>query len=179
MLEELASKHKLWLSFLHKFGCDNSIAEDMVQDMYIRLHERVKDVDKILVNGSIKTYFVYVVLRNMYISHIRKDKSVMFPYLDFDIQDSSENVSDKELESSYFYYLKDKLQETLKTLSRHERLMYDLHFVKGKTQREIARESGAGLSHVNNTCKNIKRVLRAALMEDLEDYYNEDYNLKF
>lgn len=179
MLEILAEKHNLWLKFLNNLGCDNSFAEDLVQEMYIRLNDRLDDIDKIINDRGLNTYFVYIVLRNMYISHLRKNRAHIYPYLEYDVADTSCSAVEAEMESAYFTYLNDKLKDAVNSLSQHERIMYDLHFVKGKPQREIARDSKVGLSSVNNTCKNIKRVLRIALLEDLEDYYNEEYHLKY
>lgn len=181
MLDRLSKKHNLWLKMLINLGCDNDIAEDIVQEMYIRLHDRVDDIDRILINDEINTYFVYITLRNLFISHIRStNKLTIYPLIDgLEFEQHTEDVGYHEMESAYFTYLHDKIKDVLKTFDAQERLIYDFHFVKGQSLRKIHRESGVGKTSINNTYKNIKRKLRNALMEDLEDYYNEDFNIKF
>lgn len=179
MLERLAKKHNLWLKMLNNLDCDNSIAEDIVQEMYIRLHEHVDKLEDILINDDINTYFVYITLRNMYISHIRSKKMTMYPIIsDYNLADESLGIDYYEMESSYFYYLKDKLKDALMTFNAQERQIYELHYIKGQSQRKISRESEVSLNKIQTINKNIKRKLRIALLEDVQDYYNEDFNFK-
>ena len=41
-LEKLAAKHKDWLRTVKSFGCPQEIAEDVVQEMYIRINRLIK-----------------------------------------------------------------------------------------------------------------------------------------
>lgn len=178
VLEKLAENHKLWLKILAKIGCPNHLAEDIVQDFYIKVYEKPEYHHEIIKHDKVNSYYIYAILRNMFVSHIRTGKKHMYPYIDWDVPDDSDDINDLELECSYLDYLKDRISETLEKLSRPERQLYYLHFVKGYSQRQISRETGEGLRGINNTCLNIKRVLRAALFEDAQDFYNQDYNFK-
>ena len=51
------------------FGADQELAQDIVQEMYVRLYKYVEDAEKIMYNKKeVNTFFVYVTLRNMYTS---------------------------------------------------------------------------------------------------------------
>ena len=51
------------------FGADQELAQDIVQEMYVRLYKYVDDAEKIMYNETeVNTFFVYVTLRNMYTS---------------------------------------------------------------------------------------------------------------
>jgi RNA polymerase sigma factor (sigma-70 family) len=51
------------------FGADQELAQDIVQEMYVRLYKYVEDAEKIMYNEKeVNTFFVYVTLRNMYTS---------------------------------------------------------------------------------------------------------------
>lgn len=41
-LEKIASKHKYWINIVKGFGCNQGIAEDIVQEAYIKLHYRLE-----------------------------------------------------------------------------------------------------------------------------------------
>ena len=49
------------------FGADQELAQDIVQEMYVRLYKYVDEAEKIMYNETeVNTFFVYVTLRNMY-----------------------------------------------------------------------------------------------------------------
>ena len=53
MLEKLAKHHDLWIKMLINLGCDLDTAKDIVQNMYLRLHNLVKDEDRIMYNDDV------------------------------------------------------------------------------------------------------------------------------
>ena len=180
MLEKLAEKHRMWISMLLKLGCHKDIAEDLVQEMYIKINNNVDSLGKILYNDEINRYFVWVVLRNLYISHIRNSKKVtIYPIIDTDggIEEFSYE-NNEVLESTYFTYLTDKLNDIVDSFeSRYDKVLYEQHILKGRKIAHIARESGVEKHSMYVRTKHIKRALKEALLEDLEDYYNKDYKI--
>lgn len=51
------------------FGCEVDQANELVQEMYIRLHRYVENPEKITYkNDQINTFYIYVTLRNLYLS---------------------------------------------------------------------------------------------------------------
>ncbi len=85
MLEKLAVHHTLWIKMLVNMGCNVETAKDLVQDMYIRLHELVKEPKKIMYKDDVNRYYVWTTLRNMYFSHLRKsNKSIFYRMLEND-----------------------------------------------------------------------------------------------
>lgn len=184
MLDKLAENHNLWLKILHKIGCPNQIAEDIVQEFYIKVFEKPHCHPKIINHEGINTYYIYAILRNMYLSHIRLGKRFMFPYIEWDIVEAitpSEedlDIENLELEDVYLLYLKDKIDDVLESLTMDERQLYELHFAKGISQRKISRDSGVSLNFINNTMLRIKGIFRSALFEDAQDFYNQDYTFR-
>jgi DNA-directed RNA polymerase specialized sigma24 family protein len=51
MLEKLAVHQELWIKMLVNLGCKIDVAEDLVQDMYLRMHRLVKDESRNYVQG--------------------------------------------------------------------------------------------------------------------------------
>ena len=69
ILEILSKKHNEWLRMAMSFGADRDTAQDLVQDMYLRMHKYVENPERIMYNeDEVNTYFVFVVLRNLYVS---------------------------------------------------------------------------------------------------------------
>src|SRR6056300_769404 len=71
MLELLASKHNVWLNMVMSFGCDYQTAQDIVQNMYLRMHKYVKDEQRIMYNNEeVNRFFIYVTLKNMWKTYL-------------------------------------------------------------------------------------------------------------
>ena len=46
ILEKISKYHKKWIEILTALGCNKVLAEDLVQEMYIKVHQYVKDHKK-------------------------------------------------------------------------------------------------------------------------------------
>ena len=70
VIDLLAQKHNDWIHMAKSFKINDDQANEIVQEMYIRLNDYVKDVNKILYkDNEINTFYVYVTMRNIYYSN--------------------------------------------------------------------------------------------------------------
>jgi RNA polymerase sigma factor (sigma-70 family) len=176
MLDRLAKHHDLWVKMLINLGCDKTDADDLVQDMYIRLYDLVKDESRIFYNDDINKYFVYKVLRNMYFSYLKDGYSNVFPtneIFDDKYEDGLDEILD---ENAYFEFLIDSIDDMVKDWSTYDKKLFDLYFIRGLSLRKISKGTNIGLSSIHNSILNYKEKLRDVLLEDLEDYFNGDYS---
>lgn len=65
MLEELAKKDQKWREIAFKICKDRMLADDIVQDMYIKLAEHKKQIND---------FYVIIVMRNLFLDYIKKEK---------------------------------------------------------------------------------------------------------
>lgn len=79
ILDILSEKHIMWVRYVKSFGCQEDIAEDYVQEMYIKLYDynNRKENDLMYNESEINYYFVYVTLKNMYNDSIRKSNKII------------------------------------------------------------------------------------------------------
>jgi RNA polymerase sigma factor (sigma-70 family) len=176
MLDRLAKHHDLWVKMLINLGCDKTDADDLVQDMYIRLYDLVKDESRIFYNDDVNKYFVYKVLRNMYFSYLKDGYSNVFPtneIFDDKYEDGLDEILD---ENAYFEFLIDSIDDMVKDWSTYDKKLFDLYFIRGLSLRKISKGTNIGLSSIHNSILNYKEKLRDVLLEDLEDYFNGDYS---
>ena len=74
----LAKKHKTWIDVVSSFGCDKTIAEDIVQEMYIKVLPKIENgLDIIYYDNDINYYYIYKVLKTLFIDLKRKGKNIM------------------------------------------------------------------------------------------------------
>ena len=85
ILDVLFLKHSTWLKYVKSFGCPDDIAEDYVQEMYIKIYNysQIKNNDLMYDGEEINFFFIYVTLKNMYLDDFRKNKKkiVVYPVL--------------------------------------------------------------------------------------------------
>ena len=182
MLKKLSVHHDLWIKMLLNLGCEMSLAEDLVQDMYIRLHDLVKDESRVMYGEDINKYFVYITIRNLYYQHLKV--SNRYDFCEF-VDDNS------EVEAEYNYerdYAADNLLESIKdvvsTWNVYNKKLFELYFgiritkndvklTKGKSLREIAKGSGISAGSVFHSIKNFKILLNDELGDEFEGYFSK------
>ena len=174
MLEKLAVHHILWIKMLVNLGCKVEDAQDIVQDMYLRLHRLIKDPGKIMYGDDVNRYYVWTTLRNMYFSKIKKDRAnVFYELLD---SDEVESIDYDILEDKAFADITKKIDNITSKWGVYDRRLFELYFIKGLSLRAISKGSRIGLTSIHTSVLNYKRILRANLSEDLMDYFNQDFN---
>ena len=67
ILDILAKKHNEWIKMAKSFKLNNNDANELVQEMYLRMYDYTKDVNRIMYNEKeINTFYIYITLRNLY-----------------------------------------------------------------------------------------------------------------
>ena len=55
----VAKKHKEWIKIVISFGCDKEIAEDIVQEMYIKIQLKLEKGLDIMYGKEINYYYIF------------------------------------------------------------------------------------------------------------------------
>ena len=155
MLEKLAENHKKWVAIAYKFCNCKETANDIVQDMYIKMYEINKDVD----DG-----YIYFVIRSIFIEQKRKQKE--FAY-DFDAIEYYVNKNEFNIvkQNNTFEDLKKECyDQAYKKLDKHEKVI--IHFSSTMGLREFARNSELSISLIQKT----KRKLKILIWEETKKY---------
>ena len=64
LLDKLAEKYDDWWNMAKSFKVSDDEASELVQEMFIRIYDYVKEPKKILYNeNEINTFYVYITLR--------------------------------------------------------------------------------------------------------------------
>lgn len=182
MLEKLAENHILWIKMVVNMGCDKTVAEDIVQSMYLRMHRLINDEKKIMYNDDeVNRFFVYVTLKNMFIDYQKaKSKYIIFEYLENDVEEDSEHTVQEEFnyeEQEAFQDLIDSMHSEIMSWERYDIILSSLYFKTDFSLRDISKGSGISLMSIYNSIKNYKCKLSEKFVEDFEDYSNGDYHL--
>jgi RNA polymerase sigma factor (sigma-70 family) len=179
MLEHLASKHKDWVRIAKSFTGNYEDAQDLVQNMYIRVFEAGKTkADISYGSNDVNRYFVWTVLYNMYLTDYRKGNSSKaiktFPLLEEQDDTIADNYTGDKHQS--FEVIMDKITDLVSGWDVNDKQLFELYYMQGQSLRKIAEGTGIGLSWVHNSVKAIKGKLIAELGEDVTDFFNDDFD---
>lgn len=173
LLEKLANKYDDWIRMAQSFGITKEQAEELVQEMFIRIFDYVKEPEKILYNeDEVNTFYIYITLRNLYYGNIhtsRKKNPIVFYTDEIKITDF-EGMRETGLDSIEEKQEKEKLFERVENLVEdwywYDKGIFNLHYHKGMSMREISRETNISLSSIFNTLKNAKEIIRQKVSRD-------------
>jgi len=187
ILEELSKRNKEWFKIALSICKDESLAKELVQEMYLRLKKYIKDIDRITVDGKISSLYIYVTIRNLYYKHQNKrKKNIIFQYKDYDSFDDSDNINydfcssiENDIESidmeEAHKKIMDNILKEVSTWHWYDEKLFKLYFFTDKSLRNIASETKISLTSIYNSCKNYKQILIEKFGEDITDFFNKDY----
>lgn len=174
VLHLLADYHKEWLKMAHKFGAGD-YAEDIVQEMYIRLHKYINKPERIMYKGQPNKLFVWVTLRNM-VRSFQNKKDLLIYSGDLVEYDVEQEQYDQE-EADGFERLIDKVWDIMEDQHWYDQKMFEIYHTTDMSMRDIEKETGISLFSIFDTLRKSKEYVKEKINEDYEDYNNEDYEL--
>jgi len=152
----VAAKHKIWIRIVKSFGCNHTIAEDIVQEMYIKIHHRLKDNLNIMYNeNEVNYYYVYRTLQTLFYDLKRKEKNITLINID-DV-----NIETAILDVDYIKQY-DKIQAELSKMFWYDRKVFEV-INEGESIAEFSRKSHIHYYSLYNTYNKVKDKLKKLL----------------
>ena len=157
LVEVAFLKHKDWINIVKSFGCNPSLAEDVVQEMYIQIHLDIHKGLDISYNDDINHYYCYKVLRGIYLNIHKKEAKKIKIYLDQtkEIQQIDE-IGIDEIE---YAQNKEKVDKILSELYWYDRKVFEL-IASGKSVASLSRETGISYISLYNTHRTTKKFIK-------------------
>ena len=189
MLDNIYKKHKYWVNWIKTKGCPNHLAEDFVQDLYLKMHERFDCYKNFAIEGEISEGFFATCLRNMvynYLKSFKKKAFINFTDYAFQSKEGDLNVLDPVYEDNFLdlegKYAFDKIVSKVEEIIDSFEYDYDKnlareYFFTNKSMRSLSKDTGIKTSSIFISIKHYKSFISYKLGEDIEDYFNKDFNL--
>ena len=67
----IAKKHKTWIEIVTSFGCPAETSEDIVQEMYIKIHKKLNKGLDIMYKDEVNYYYIFKTLRTLFFDHTK------------------------------------------------------------------------------------------------------------
>ncbi len=159
-LEKIAEKHDDWHRIVLSFGCKESIAEDIVQEMYIRIHTYItKGVDisfRVKDKDDINHIFIYRTLRSLYIDLHRKEKNIIKTNIDnlAEYIDENESLSKGDVCNAM-----QQMDSLLDKTFWYDRTVFEI-ISSGTSIAELSRKTNITYYSLYFTHKRVKQLIK-------------------
>jgi len=137
MLKHLAKKDKYWREIALKICKDKMLADDLVNDMYLKLYE---------VKKQISDFYVIITIRNLYYDYLRDKKKTVSINNFYDVTQDDNN-----------FELDDYQLELLDRLNWVEKGYLEMSF--DLSLRQIQKELNTNYGYIYRTIKKAKEKI--------------------
>ena len=153
-MKMVAAKHNEWLSIVLSFGCKPEIAEDIVQEMYIKIQLKLeKGLDIMYNEKEINYYYIFKTLKSLFYDLKRKGKNITIVSID----DIHLTTSDINYEEPY-----KKIENELSKMFWYDRKVFEI-INEGESIAEFSRKSKIHYYSLYNTYTRVKNKLKKLL----------------
>ncbi len=185
-LSKVAEKHTYWIKLVQKFGAGH-YAEDIVQEMYLKIH-KYADEKKTIVKGKVNSRYIYLALYSIFIEYMRQKSKINKIQIEEFYKDNDfteildEDIikltakDDIEKEEAYAK-LCNKMDEELKNWHFYDVGIFEIYRDTHLSIRGMAKDTKISFVNIFHTLKKGKNIMKDKFGEDYEDYKNEDYDL--
>jgi len=165
-LTDVADQQDEWIRIAKYLGADQELAQDIVQDMYLRVAEieqREGSLER-LENyyGKINTVYIFKIIQNLYYDHCKKSQHKE-QVVEIEINEIDHNNVEALFSTTLL-----SIQAVISKMNEYDQMMCEMYFVKGISLRKIHKETGIGVHSIFNTIKNAKEKIR----RNAETHYN-------
>ena len=160
MLEKLFLRHIDWLKIVKSFGGDHSFAEDVVQDMYLKIGQMIEAGLDINYKEDINYWYIYMTLKSIFLNHTKRKKKIK--YVDSinlpTLRDVGIDHIDNYLIDNSIYLVDEKIQGTLKSMHWYDSKVWEE--LQLKSIAELSRQTDISYRSLYNTKVKIDKKLR-------------------
>ena len=167
----LSKYHKEWLNIVRLFG-DNEFAEDIVQDVYLKVHQ-YNYQEKIIIDGEPNRALMWILLRNTTYRENKIAPNDLSIELVRDL--SADELRVEKHESLDTIY--DKVEQEISRWDWYDQKLWKIYKDEQKSMRQISDETGISLKSIFLTLKSCKERIRQSVGEDYTDFINQEFEL--
>ena len=156
----VAKKHNTWIDIVSTFGCTRRVAEDITQEMYIKIQLQVEKGLDIMYEDDINYYYIFKTLKSLFYDLKRRQKGIVIIELDKHIEDTGETqygYNDVNYEEAYKI-----IEKELSEMHWWNRKVFEIDN-GGESIAELSRQSKISYSILYNTYRNVKAKLKKLL----------------
>jgi len=152
----VAKKHDTWVDIVSTFGCTRTIAEDITQEMYIKIQLQVEKGLDIMYENDINYYYIFKTLKTLFLDLKRKQKGIVIVSIDDEYVKSLGKAiatEDVNFESAY-----QDIENELAKMYWWNRKVFEV-VNEGESIAEFSRKSKISYTILYNAYRKVKNKL--------------------
>ena len=154
-------KHNDWISIVLSFGCNPSVAEDIVQEVYIKLDRLLDKGLDATYGDEVNYYYVYKQLRGTYLNLKKQKDKINMQYIE-EIGVPEKELEEAEDEKYDVLQLMKNLDQELEQLYWYDKKVFEI-IMGGKKIAELSRDTDIGYYSLYNTFRKTIKHLKQKL----------------
>jgi RNA polymerase sigma factor (sigma-70 family) len=172
LLTKVSENHKEWIKIVTTFGSD--FPEDIVQEMYIRLHKYGQKEKVLNESGEVNLFYIWSMLRNAW-GDANKLNKIEFISLEdvFNVKDHDDHLQKHEA----LQKINELIESEMSNWHFYDKKLFEIYRDTDLSIREIADKVDINYTSIFHTLKRCKQRLKKAVGEDYQDYLHEDFEL--
>ena len=165
-LQKIAEKNSDWVNVCISFGCNKSTAEDLTQEMYLKLATILQNNQNLNIyynDTEINHFYIYRVLKSLFIDLCRKEAKIT----KVNIEHLERYVEEEEIKEYKDIEGKMKQLDTLiDKLYWYDAKVWRLIAEEKMSIAELSKQSGISYYSLYNTYKNVKSLIKNNIQWD-------------
>ena len=155
----IAKKHETWVDIVTTFGCSKTLAEDITQEMYIKIQLQVEKGLDIMYKEEINYYYIFKTLKSLFLDFNRRSKLVNIVSFDNNLEKIPTNYVEQEVDFLQSYKI---IEKELSQMYWYDRKVFEI--VNGGTSiAELSRKSNIKYYALYFTYTKVKKKLKDLL----------------
>lgn len=152
----VAKKHDTWVDIVSTFGCTRTVAEDITQEMYIKIQLQVEKGLDIMYQDDINYYYIFKTLKTLFLDLKRKQKGIVMVNIDDEYVSSlgkAVATEDVNFDSAY-----EDVKDELSKMYWWNRKVFEV-VNEGESIAEFSRKSKISYTILYNAYRKVKKKL--------------------
>jgi len=155
VLTKIFKKHKIWIDIVCSFGCNKNTAEDIVQEMYLKIQKNINNGLNIDYGDDYNYFYIFKTLKSMFLDLKRKESKVVI----FNIEDRPSYFNDYDVNYDFAY---EKVKKELSKLYWYDRKVYSL-LDGNESVAKLSRKTNIPYHSLYNTYRKVLERLKKVL----------------
>tara|TARA_R100000995_G_scaffold20595_1_gene8584 strand:+ start:4106 stop:4633 length:528 start_codon:yes stop_codon:yes gene_type:complete len=155
LIDLLAKKHNDWIRVARSLGANDHIAKDIVQNMYLKIHDWAERNQKSILytDKEVNYYFVFKVLNTLYMDYLRKNKKYI-PTINTRTFEKSNEDALQQIEFT------EDLKSKLTNLHWYDQRIFNIVVIQGMSMLQLSELTGISYYSIKRTIKKVKKHLK-------------------
>tara|TARA_R100000935_G_scaffold57804_1_gene92748 strand:+ start:1641 stop:2135 length:495 start_codon:yes stop_codon:yes gene_type:complete len=153
----VAKKHDTWVDIVSTFGVTRRVAEDITQEMYIKIQLQIEKGLDITYENDINYYYIFKTLKTLFLDLKRREKGIVMVNIDdvyVKARGFAMSAEDVNFESAYKEHKKE-----LSKMYWYDRKVFEI-VNEGQSVAEFSRNSKIKYYSLYFTYKKVKEKLK-------------------